>query len=88
MWIRLAQNGCVFANLPCTLVHTRVGSDMYKRRGGSSYYKSEIELQKYMHKMGIIGYGTYVNNCFKRFVVEILLPDCIRAWLYRSFARE
>ena len=45
LWIRLALQGAEFANLPDTLVHTRVGADMYQRRGGDKYFKREIKIQ-------------------------------------------
>ena len=88
LWIRLALQGSKFANLPDTLVHTRVGSEMYQRRGGDRYFKSEIGIQKLMLEKKLIGYGTYVSNCGKRLIVEKLMPNRIRGWVFRKFARE
>jgi len=34
LWIRMAEAGCRFANLPDILVNVRVEKDMYARRGG------------------------------------------------------
>ena len=33
LWLRMMLTGCKFANLPDTLVHVRVGKDLYARRG-------------------------------------------------------
>lgn len=39
LWIRIALREQKFENLPETLVKTRVGKDMYARRGGDKYLK-------------------------------------------------
>lgn len=57
MWIRMMENGCVFANLPVVLVNMRSGLDQYERRGGLKYFKSEAKLQYYMYSKGIMGGG-------------------------------
>lgn len=88
LWIRLALNGFKFSNLPDTLVYARVGADMYQRRGGNEYYKSEIGIQKLMLEKKMIDIGTYVMNCGKRLVVEKILPNRIRGWVFQKFARE
>ncbi|HCS73660.1 MAG TPA: hypothetical protein DIW17_07285 [Clostridiales bacterium] len=61
---------------------------MYKRRGGWKYFKSEAKLQKYMIDNQIIPWTTYVNNVLKRLVVQVLLPNTIRGWVFKTFARE
>lgn len=88
LWIRMAMLGQRFANLSETLVNVRVGSDMYARRGGSRYFKSEIGIQKLMLKNKMINYSTYMNNCIKRFIIQRLLPNNIRGWVFRKFARD
>lgn len=88
LWIRLALEGFKFANIPDTLVYTRVGVDMYQRRGGDKYFKSEIGIQKLMLEKKMIDYGTYVMNCGKRLIVEKLLPNRIRGWVFQKFARS
>lgn len=88
LWIRMAQAGCRFANLPESLVNVRIGEEMYGRRGGKRYYESERKLQKYMLQHKMIGYGTYLLNVSKRFVVQRLLPNRLRGWVFRVFARK
>ena len=88
LWIRLALEGLVFANLPDTLVYARVGTDMYQRRGGREYYESEIKIQKYLLEEKMISYPTYISNCGKRLIVELLMPNRMREWVFRKFARQ
>lgn len=88
LWIRMVENGAVTANTGTILVNVRTGKDMYKRRGGRKYFKSEKFLQKYMLKHKIIGFGTYISNVAKRFIVQVLLPNNIRGWVFKKFARR
>lgn len=88
LWIRLAEEKFKFANIPDILVYMRVGKEMYKRRGGRNYYLSEVGIQKLLLDKKMIGYGTYSMNCIKRLIVQILLPNGLRGWVFRNFARE
>lgn len=88
LWLRMALNGMKFANLPETLVFVRVGEEMYQRRGGWKYFKSEAKLQKFMRKNKIIGFGTYLFNVTKRFIVQVVLPNRLRGWVFKKFARK
>ena len=87
LWIRMLLSGSVFGNTGTVLVNVRVGEDMYKRRGGAKYFKSEKYLQDFMRKNKIIGFKTYFMNVLKRFVVQRLLPNRLRGWVFRTFAR-
>lgn len=88
LWLRMALAGMRFANAEGILVHVRVGKEMYQRRGGWKYFKSEATLQKYMRKNKIIGLGTYFSNVSKRLIVQVLLPNRLRGWVFKKFARK
>ena len=88
LWIRMQLYGFIFANTGTVLVNVRVGEEMYQRRGGSAYFKSEKKLQDYMLKHKMINKITYVNNVGKRFVVQMLLSNRVRGWVFRKFARS
>lgn len=88
LWIRMALAGKRFANVEDVLVNVRVGEDMYKRRGGWRYFKSEIRLQRYMRKKRVIGALTYIVNVIKRLIVQVMLPNSLRGWVFKKFARE
>ena len=88
LWLRMAAEGMTFANVGAVLVNVRVGADMYRRRGGWRYFKSEARLQRYMRKTGVIGSLTYLENVAKRLIVQVLLPNRLRGWVFKKFARK
>lgn len=88
LWIRLAQGGYLLHNLQDCLVNVRVGKEMYRRRGGLKYFISEAKLQKYMLTHEIIGFFKFVYNVSIRFVIQVVLPNSIRGWVFRKFARS
>lgn len=88
LWVRMAEAGMRFANVGEDVVNVRVGADMYRRRGGWRYFKSERRLQRYMRKKAIIGPATYFKNVGKRFIVQVLLPNRLRGWVFKKFARK
>lgn len=88
LWLRLFLNGAVFCNTAEYLVNVRVGKEMYQRRGGWKYFASEAKLQKYMLDNQVIGFGTFLINVAKRLIVQVLLPNRIRSWVFQKFARK
>ena len=88
LWIRMAEDGCKMANTGDIAVKVRTGKDMYKRRGGRRYFKSEMFLQKYMLKNKMIDSFTFFINLSKRVIIQLLLPSGIRGWVFRKFARK
>ena len=77
-----------FANVDNVLVRVRVGAEMYQRRGGWRYFVSEAKLQKYMLDHKVIGFGTFAVNTMKRLIVQVLLPNKVRGWVFQKFARS
>lgn len=88
LWIRMWLNGAVFANTGNVLVNVRVGEEMYQRRGGSKYFESEKGLQDYMLKNKMINHSTYIKNVAKRLIIQKLMPNKLRGWVFRTFARK
>ena len=88
LWIRLALAEHKFHNIQENLVNVRVGEGMYQRRGGWRYFKSEAKLQKYMLDNQIINGGGYLTNVIKRLIVQVLLPNRLRGWVFKTFARQ
>lgn len=87
LWIRMMMNGCVMANLPDVLVNMRSGLDQYSRRGGKRYFDSEIGIKKLMLDNGLITKSEYLINYIERFIIQLLLPNSVRGWVFRTFAR-
>lgn len=88
LWVRMFLEGAVFLNTGTTLVNVRVGKEMYSRRGGRKYFKSEKKLQKYMLDQKVINRFTYISNVSKRFIVQCLLPNSLRGFVFRKMARN
>lgn len=88
LWLRMHLAGMTFANLPGNLVNVRVGKEMYRRRGGWRYFKSEARLQNWMLKNKVIGPVTWAINVAKRLIVQVLLPNRLRGWVFQTFARK
>ena len=88
LWLRLFLDGAKFANLPDYLVNVRIGKEMYQRRGGTKYFMSEAKLQKFMLDNKIIGLGRFAVNVGERLVVQVLLPNKLRSWVFKNFARK
>lgn len=88
LWIRLALAGHHFFNIQENLVYVRVGKEMYSRRGGWRYFKSEARLQKYMLNNHLINLPKYLYNTVIRFAVQVAMPNWLRGWVFRTFARK
>ena len=87
LWVRMMIADCRFANLPDVLVNVRSGADQYARRGGRKYFDSEIGIKKLMLERGLISKKEYLYNYLTRYIVQLVLPNRIRGWVIRTFAR-
>lgn len=85
LWVRMAQGGCKFANVPENLVDVRVGDEMSARRGGLRYFKSEERLQRYILKNKIVSFPQYAYNTAIRFAGEVVIPTKLRTKLFKLF---
>ncbi len=88
LWARMTLAGCRFGNLPDTLVYVRVGKTMYQRRGGYAYYKSERDFFRFMRREGLIGWCAYQKAKIIRLIVQVLMPNRVRQWFFKTFARS
>lgn len=88
LWIRLALAGYKFYNIQENLVNVRVGEEMYQRRGGKKYFQSEARLQKYMLEHKLISCPRCVYNILIRWTVQVVMPNKLRGWVFRKFARN
>ena len=88
LWIRLALANHKFHNHQESLVNVRVGREMYQRRGGKKYFMSEARLQKFMLNNKLISFPKYLYNVLIRWVVQVVMPNSIRGWVFQRFARS
>lgn len=88
LWITMAMQNCKFYNIQKPLVKVRTSKDLYMRRGGIKYYKSEKKIQKILYKNKFINYFQYKKGCMVRFVFQVLLTKKIRSILYINLLRR
>lgn len=88
LWIRMIEHGCILANLPDVLVNMRSGRGQYARRGGIKYFKSEEGIQRYMLAHKMISLPRYCYNVSIRLIIQVLMPNWLRGWVLRTFARK
>ncbi len=88
LWIRMALAGCIFANIDDTLAYVRVGKEMYQRRGGWKYFKSEKGIQRYMLRHKMISFPRYCYNVLGRFVVQVLMTNRVRGFVFQKLFRK
>lgn len=87
LWVRMYLAGAKFANIEENLVFARTNEATFQRRGGYKYYQSERDLFKFMYKNKVIGYFDYLIAKTIRFVVQVLMPNRVRQWFFKTFAR-
>lgn len=87
LWVRMLQKGIKGYNIQEPLLWMRAGRDLYKRRAGWRYVKSQIELFKYMCESGFIGRKQYYKSISIR-LLSSLMPNSFRTLLFRHFMRE
>lgn len=88
LWARMFLADKKFYNVQEVLVNVRVGEEMYQRRGGWKYFKSEAKFQEYLLSNKIIGIFQYIYNVLVRFFIQVLMPNWLRGFVYRKIARQ
>lgn len=88
LWIRMMIAKCQFANLPDVLVNVRSGADQYARRGGRKYYESEKGIKKFQLDSNLITKMEYRYFVAQRYIIQILMPNWLRGWVFRTLARK
>lgn len=88
LWVRMMAGGCKFGNVEDVLVNVRSGADQYARRGGRKYYESEKGIKKLQLEKGMISRSEYTYFVAQRYILQILMPNWLRGWVFRTFARK
>lgn len=88
LWIRMITAKCIFANIPEVLVNVRSGEEQYARRGGRNYYESEKGIKKLQLDNQMISKVEYMYFVAQRYIIQILMPNWLRGWFFRTFARQ
>ena len=87
LWLRMLMAGYQGYNIQEPLLHMRAGSDMYKRRAGWKYAKTQARLFGYMRDKGLIGNGQYMKSCVIR-SGSALAPNWLRKFMFEKVLRK
>jgi glycosyltransferase involved in cell wall biosynthesis len=87
LWIRMLQNGSTGYNLQEPLLWMRAGSDMYKRRAGWKYAKSQKALFKYMRDSDFISGSEYMKSVAVR-TASSITPNWLREFMFKTVMRK
>lgn len=87
LWLRILMAGYQGYNIQEPLLHMRAGSDMYKRRAGWKYAKTQAKLFKFMKQQGFIGEGQYIKSCVIR-SGSALAPNWLRKFMFERVLRD
>ena len=88
LWARMMEHGCKFRNIPDVVVNVRSGRDQIARRGGLRFYKSVVRVFWYMYRHGLISFGYFLYICTVRGIVQVLMPNRLRTWVYLHLLRK
>ena len=88
LWARMMKVGCKFRNIPDVVVNVRSGYDQFARRSGWKYYLDHCAIFRYMYREGLISWGRLAYNYIVRFVVQFLMPNGLRTWVYQHVLRK
>ncbi len=87
LWALMAKNGARMKNSDEVLVHATTGRDMYKRRSGLRYVKSEWALQTHLATCGLKNHTTAGLHWLARSAV-FLAPNEVRGFVYEKILRK
>lgn len=87
LWLRMLMAGYQGYNIQEPLLHMRAGSDMYKRRAGWKYAKTQVRLFKFMKNEGFIGERQYIKSCVIR-SGSSLAPNWLRKFMFEKVLRK
>lgn len=87
LWLRMLMAGYQGYNIQKSLLHMRAGSDMYLRRAGWKYAKTQAKLFEYMKEQGFIGNGQYIKSCVIR-SGSALAPNWLRKFMFEKVLRK
>ena len=87
LWLRMLMAGYQGYNIQEPLLHMRAGSDMYKRRAGWKYAKTQVRLFKFMKDENFIGNAQYIKSCVIR-SGSSLAPNWLRKFMFEKALRK
>lgn len=87
LWSRMLVRQGEFHNIPTVLVRMRNNDNVYKRRGGFSYFTQYVKLRKQQRKIGLISCWEYVMANILTLGMT-LQPTFLRKFIYQKILRK
>lgn len=87
LWLRMLMAGYQGYNIQESLLHMRAGSELYKRRAGWKYAKTQTRLFRFMKDKGFISEKQYVKSCVIR-SGSALAPNWLRKMMFERVLRK
>ncbi|MBR5470851.1 MAG: glycosyltransferase [Oscillibacter sp.] len=88
LWARMLRAGKHLLNLQDVLCFVRINEDTYRRRGGLSYFRNAVAMQKELRRCGLVTRVQYGRNLVVRCLGTVFLPAGLRGWLFRTCMRK
>lgn len=87
LWMRMIAEGYTLANIPAILVKCEGGDELFRRRGGVDYARTEAKLQYEFLQLGVISLPIFLLNVSSRLPLR-LAPNRLRGLVYRMILRD
>lgn len=87
LWVRMALNGVLMANMSEPLVYARVGNDMIGRRIGFRYARHEYRFYKKIRGLKFLSSSEFVKIVCMRIPLR-LIPKPMLAFIYKKMLRN
>lgn len=87
LWIRMLANGSQGYNIQEPLLWMRGGRELYKRRSGLKYARSQKKLFRYMSDIGFITKEQFLKNSSLR-ICSSLAPNRLREMMFKRYVRR
>ncbi|SFM04988.1 Glycosyl transferase family 2 [Pelosinus propionicus DSM 13327] len=86
LWVRMIMKRCKMMNISESLVLARTGKEMFRRRGGLQYVRSEVNLQCKFLSIGFVNIFEFITNVILRSLIR-LMPNNLRGVIYFKLLR-
>lgn len=87
LWIRMILNKCQGYNIQEPLLYMRAGAELYKRRSGWKYAKSQTKLYIEMKNKKLVTKHEYIKYTVERNIITII-PNNFRKKIYKKWLRK
>ncbi|TYT60273.1 glycosyltransferase [Natrialba swarupiae] len=87
LWMRMLSEGYTIENLPTVLVKCRTGNDLFDRRGGLGYARTELRIQRELLERGSVSPLVFLLNVAIRTPLR-LTPNAVRKRVYQALLRS